>query len=173
MIDRTPQLPINEETSTINEESFTRNGETSTRLAHYDEIDSSYYNPQDTRNTAHQEIQQPLNSNANRSNSETNTFSSHTRYSVHQLQRRQEKDSPRSSSDNSYLVPCRSDINIDLESDNENECFASNTVIAEIHVQEESSVSSNSSETDIKGILKYEQLQLSHVNEHEYQDAKS
>lgn len=150
----------------INEIS-SKHDETSTRLDHYDEITSSFYNPQASRNNTQHEIQQPLNSNRNL---ETYSVScrNNTPKTVHQDAPCQDNGSSTSSSDESYLAPCRSYVNTDLTNNTKYEGHDRNIVLADIHLLEEMSVASDNSETNMKGILEYETLQLSNTNEHAY-----
>lgn len=149
------------------DEISSRNDETSTRLDHYDEITSSYYNPQAKRNNTQQEIHQPLNSNEHL---ETYSVSCKniTPKTIHQDSQCQENVSSRSSSEESYLAPCRSYVNTDLTNNTKYESPDRNIVLADTPLLEELSVASDISETNMKGILKYESLQLSNTNEHAY-----
>ncbi|CAC5417059.1 unnamed protein product [Mytilus coruscus] len=150
-----------------------RNDETSTRPVHYDEIDSMYYNPinstvshQDTRNNTQNCILQPLN--ANLEDWEANNISSRNVHcAVHQFKPSQENNSLRSSSDESYLVPCRNYIDLDNVKITENEHHDISIEETAINV-DELSISSNNSETNIKIIRRYETLNVSDINEHCY-----
>lgn len=176
-----------------------RNEETSVRVAQYDEIDSMYYNPlnitispPNTRNDAQLDIPQSSTRNANTNNCNTNNDSNTNLTPIIQhFNNSQENYSLRSSSDESYLVPCRNYLDLDIEKVTEGEqpvvSVASSTESylvpcsnypdldieettkneqvtsindSEIPV-EESSVSSDNSDTNIKSIQKYEKLRLS------------
>ncbi|CAC5370244.1 CNTN4 [Mytilus coruscus] len=151
-----------------------RNEETSARQAHYDEINSMYYNPINntishrvTRNNHQQEIRLPLN--ANLENNEANSSSSQIipPCTLNQFKLSKKSNSPRSSSDESYLVPCRNYIDFDIEMVNENEQHRYIDTEPEINV-DESSISSINSETNIKIIRRYKTLNVSDINEHCY-----
>ncbi|CAC5368502.1 NCAM [Mytilus coruscus] len=146
-----------------------RNEETSVRLAHYDEIDSMYYNPlnitvspQNDRNNAQLEILQPANTNADNCNTNNCSNNNITPAIIHHFNNSQENYSLRSSSDESYLVPCNF-IDLDIEKVTENEQEV-NSIKDPETLEEESSVSSDNSETNIKSIQRYEKLRLSDMN---------
>ncbi|XP_076108963.1 uncharacterized protein LOC143076952 [Mytilus galloprovincialis] len=154
-----------------------RNDESSSRPAHYDEIDSVYYNPvnstvyhQAARNNVQNCSRQPLN--APLEDSEPNNMSSRNVHcAIHQFKHSQENNSLRSSFDESYLVPCRNYIDLDNVRITENEQQDTSIEETEINV-EESSISSNNSETNIKIIRRYETLNLSDINDHCYKKLK-
>ncbi|CAC5417081.1 unnamed protein product [Mytilus coruscus] len=180
-----------------------RNEETAVRPAHYDEIDSMYYNPlnitvspPNTRNDRQLEIPQQSTNHANTDNCNTNNGSNKniTPAIINDFNISQENNSLRSSSDESYLVPCRNYLDLeiekvtedeqqvisiassdksylvpcnytdsDIEKETESERQVNSIEDSEIPV-EESSVSSDNSETNIKSIHRYEQLRLSDMN---------
>ncbi|CAC5417042.1 unnamed protein product [Mytilus coruscus] len=150
-----------------------RNDDTSIRPAHYDEIDSMYYNPinstfshQDTRNNVQDCTCQPLN--ANLEDWEAKNISSRNVLCTDQQFKPSEEDnSLRSSSDESYLVPCRNYIDIDIVKITENEHQDISIEEPEIN-EDKSSISSYNSETNIKSIRRYETLKISDINEHCY-----
>lgn len=114
-----------------------RHEEVSVIPGHYDEIDSMYYNPinnlissQNHRNIAELGVQQLSNGTVNFENDDSNSssYQSIAPCSLRQIESIQDKYSARSSTDESYLIPCRmSDL-------------------------------SDNSETNIKSIQRYETL---------------
>ncbi|CAC5368508.1 unnamed protein product [Mytilus coruscus] len=151
-----------------------RNEEISTRPVHYDEINSMYYNPinaigsqQAIRHVAQHEIQQP--SIANVEDSAAHNWSNRKilPYAVHKFKPNEKNDSPRSSSDDSYPVPCRNYIELDIEKENENELQDMNTEEPEIDL-DQSSDSSDNRKTNIKAIGRYEALKLCDMKEDSY-----
>lgn len=151
-----------------------RNEETSTRPVHYDEIDSMYYNPlnaigsqPDTSHVAQHEIQQPSIAYAEDSAAHNWTNRKILPYADHNFKPNMKNDSTRSSSDDSYLVPCRNYIELDIEKENENEFQDMNTEEPEINL-DQSSDSSDNSETNIKAIGRYEALKLCDMKQHSY-----
>ncbi|VDI18928.1 Hypothetical predicted protein [Mytilus galloprovincialis] len=180
-----------------------RNEETSVRIPQYDEIDSMYYNPLNitvspvnTRNDIPLGITENVTRNANTDICNTNNSSNRriTPAIIHHFNNSQENITLRSSSDESYLVPCRNYLDLDIEKVTEDEqpaisvasSFESylvpcssypdldieetteNEQVTSINDSEisvdESSVSSDNSDTNIKSIQKYEKLRLSDMN---------
>ncbi|CAC5417041.1 HMCN [Mytilus coruscus] len=144
--------------------------------AHYDEIDSMYYNPINEtispQNIRSNTQRTPSTGNANFEINETSNSSSEniTTYIDHQvIKSSHENNSPGTSSDESYLVPCRNYIDFDIENIPENQHLEINVDELEIP-NDESSVSSDNSETNIKNFRKYESLKGSDVNEHCYKN---
>ncbi|CAG2188814.1 unnamed protein product [Mytilus edulis] len=143
------------------------------RPAHYDEIDSMYYNSinatishQASRNNVQDSTRQPLN--VNLGDWQANNISNrNVLCTVHQLKSSQENNSLRSSSDESYLVPCRNYIDLDNVKITENEHQDTSNEETAINL-DESSISSNNSETNIKVIRRYETLNVSDIYEHCY-----
>lgn len=149
-----------------------RHAETSAHPVHYDEIDSMYYNPingtisrQHIRRITHCTSS---TGNANFEISETGNSSREniTPYIDHEvINSSHANKSPGSSSDESYLVPCRNYIDFDIKNIPENQHLEINVDEPEIP-NDESSVSSDNSETNIKIFRRYESLKGSDVNEH-------
>lgn len=99
-------------------------------------------------------------------NSETNNRFSET-FIDHQLESSHENNSPGSSSDESYLVPCTKYIDFDLQKLSDNRDVNMSNDEPEIP-NVESSISSNNSETNTKSIQRYESLKASDITEHCY-----
>lgn len=124
-----------------------RREEESVILGHYDEINSMYYNPinntissQNHRNIVELGIQQLSNmtDNIERDDTESSSYQSIAPYTVRQVEYSQKNYSARSSTAESYLIPCRmSDM-------------------------------SDNSETNIKSVQRYETLNFSAKNENMY-----
>lgn len=99
-------------------------------------------------------------------NRETNNRFSET-FIDHQLESSHENNSPVSSSNESYLVPCKKYIDFDLQKLSDNRDVNMSNDEPEI-TNDESSVSSNNSDTNTKSIQRYESLKASDINEHCY-----
>ncbi|CAC5368484.1 unnamed protein product [Mytilus coruscus] len=153
-----------------------RHAEISVHPAHYDEIDSMYYNPINetiSRQNIRRNTQRtPSTGNVNFEIGKTDNSSSEniTLYIDHQvIKSSHENNSQGSSSDESYLVPCRNNIDFDIKNIPENHHLEINVDEPEIP-NDESSVSSDNSETNIKSFRRYESLKGSDVNEHCYKN---
>ncbi|XP_052074620.1 uncharacterized protein LOC127712276 isoform X2 [Mytilus californianus] len=151
-----------------------RNEELSARPDHYDEIDSMYYNPinltiypqNTTRNAQFETRRLSIDNNILEDPETYNSSKEKIRpRNVHEWEHSREDNSPRSSSEESYLVPCRNYIDFDLEKVNQNEQQERSADEPGIHV-DELSISSDDSETNTKSIRTYEILKLSDINGH-------
>lgn len=132
---------------------------------YYNPINSTVYH-QAARNNAHNCSRQPLNDHLEDS-APNNMSSRNVHCVIHQFKHCQENNALRSSSDESYLVPCRNYIDLDNDRITENEQQDTSIEETELNV-EESSISSNNSETNIKIIRRYETLNVSDINDHCY-----
>lgn len=152
-----------------------RNRETATRQDHYDDIDTVNFNPvnvdnylEDSRNNACA-ISQCENSNENLENCDTKNSDCQyiTPCSIHQFKSSLKDNAPQSLTGESDIFPSRNLTDIDIHEDNEN--GEHDTHIEELEIQIDiSSIESDNSDTIVKGIRKYETLQISDVNEHSY-----
>lgn len=154
-----------------------RHDATSVQLAraHYDEIESMYDNPinetifcqyirSNTQRTPSTGIGNfEIGETDSSSGEKTTPYIDQVKKSSH------ENNSLGSSSDESYLVPCRNHIDFDIKNIHENQQLEINVDEPEIP-NDESSVSSDNSETNIKMFRRYESFKGSDVNEHCYKN---
>lgn len=122
--------------------------------------------PQITRITAQR---QTSTENTNFYHHETNSSTSQNirPCSIEGNESCNENNSLRSSSDESYLVPCKNYIDFDFQKVSDNENQDKRTGEQEVTV-DESSFSSDNSETNTKSIQRYETLKKSEMNAHCY-----
>lgn len=153
----------------------TGNGETATRQAYYDDIDSVNFYPVNVANSPEDALNNVLvtsqrsNSNGNFENCDTNNSACQyiTQSSNHQLKFSQEDSTPKSLTGESYIVPSMNFTDVALHIYTENEEHNLDTEELEIQV-DESSIASDSSDTHVKIIGKYETLQIPDENEQSY-----
>lgn len=152
-----------------------------THGAQYDEIDSVYYNPNVNVSPEPSfdlsQLDTLLSSGDDRSIGDATTDNVRTGSFNHEIIQsdtdsnilRVENVSGRSSSDDSYLVPCRNYINLEIGFNHEHSHQIRETENFGDGFSASNSESSESSETHIKSDRKYETLATASIGEHSYE----